>query len=173
MDGEALQSGAIARSPAPKNARVEYNAIVANAHKDPNVALLRQAGLRSTPQRLAIAREVFARHHPTAAEVYESVRKQFPTIGLATVYNTLRSMTDRGLVRELPFADAIRFDANLGPHANLVCQQCGSIEDCGVCDDLIIEIRDRVARRARFTPETQRVDVYGLCSSCTRKSRRA
>lgn len=137
--------------------------------KDPNVALLRQAGLRSTPQRLAIAREVFSRHHPTVAEVFESVRRQFPTIGLATVYNTLRSMTDRGLVRELPFSDAIRFDANLGPHANLVCTKCGTIEDCGACDDLIVEIRKRVAKGARFAPEGQRVDVYGLCHSCQRQ----
>jgi Fur family peroxide stress response transcriptional regulator len=146
---------------------------VTNANKDPNVALLRQAGLRSTPQRLAIAREVFARHHPTVAEVYDSVKRQFPTIGLATVYNTLRSMTERGLVRELPFSDAIRFDANLGPHANLVCTACGSIEDCGACDDLIVEIRNRVASGAGFNPETQRVDVYGLCRACARKTRRS
>ena len=44
-----------------------------------------------------------SRSHPTVGEVYESVRRQFPTIGLATVYNTLRTMTERGLVSELPF----------------------------------------------------------------------
>ena len=139
---------------------------------DPNVTLLRQAGLRSTPQRLAVAREVFSRHHPTVAEVYESVRRQFPTIGLATVYNTLRSMTERGLVRELPFSDAVRFDANLGPHVNLVCTSCGSIEDSGACDDLIVEIRKRIATKANFAAESQRVDVYGFCPGCRRKARK-
>jgi Fur family peroxide stress response transcriptional regulator len=131
-----------------------------------HIELLREAGLRSTPQRLAIVNEVFQRHHPTVAEVYETVRRQFPTIGLATVYNTLRSLTERGYVRELPFGDATRFDVNVEPHANLVCTKCGRIEDSMACDDLIREIRSRVAVGAGFKPETQRVDVYGLCSNC-------
>lgn len=91
--------------------------------------LLRRAGLRSTPQRVAIVREVYARNHPSVGEVYDAVKAQFPTIGLATVYNTLRTMTDKGFVRELPFSNLTRFEINMEPHANLVCQQCGAIED--------------------------------------------
>jgi Fur family peroxide stress response transcriptional regulator len=133
---------------------------------DSHIALLREAGLRSTPQRLAIVDEVFNRNHPTVAEVYETVRRQFPTIGLATVYNTLRSLTERGFVRELPFGDATRFDVNVEPHANLVCNRCGRIEDSNACDDLITEIRQRVKTGEGFTPESQRLDIYGLCSRC-------
>ena len=131
-----------------------------------HIALLRDAGLRSTPQRLAIVDEVFSRHHPTVSEVYETVRRQFPTIGLATVYNTLRSLTERGFVRELPFGDATRFDVNVAPHANLVCTGCGRIEDSDACGDLISEIRNRVAAGEGFTPEGQRIDIYGLCRAC-------
>lgn len=137
--------------------------------KDSALAILREAGLRSTPQRLAIACEVFSRDHPTVAEVYESVRGAFPTIGLATIYNTLKVMTERGLVRELPFADAIRFDANLSPHANLVCKQCGAIADSEECADLIVAMRKRVSDDGGFQPESQRVDIYGVCRSCSRK----
>ena len=131
-----------------------------------HIALLRDAGLRSTPQRLAIIEEVFHRQHPTVGEVYETVRQQFPTIGLATVYNTLRSLTERGFVRELPFGDAMRFDVNVEPHANLVCTRGGRIEDCSACDDLIPEIRQRVESHDGFTPESQRIDFYGLCGRC-------
>jgi Fur family transcriptional regulator, peroxide stress response regulator len=134
--------------------------------EDSFIGLLRDAGLRSTPQRLAIVREVFLRNHPTVGEVYETVRRRFPTIGLATVYNTLRSLTERGYLRELPFGDATRFDVNVEPHTNLVCTRCGRIEDSSACDDLILEIRNRVETGAGFTPEGQRVDVYGLCSRC-------
>jgi Fur family peroxide stress response transcriptional regulator len=134
--------------------------------EDSFIGLLREAGLRSTPQRLAIVREVFLRNHPTVGEVYETVRRRFPTIGLATVYNTLRSLTERGYLRELPFGDATRFDVNVEPHTNLVCTRCGRIEDSSACDDLILEIRNRVEAGAGFTPEGQRVDVYGLCSRC-------
>jgi Fur family transcriptional regulator, peroxide stress response regulator len=131
-----------------------------------HIALLREAGLRSTPQRLAIVDVVFDRHHPTVAEVHETVRKQFPTIGLATVYNTLRSLTERGFVRELPFGDATRFDVNVEPHANLICRNCGRIEDSDNCEDLISEIRNRVKTGDGFFPEGQRLDIYGLCSRC-------
>lgn len=136
-----------------------------------HIKLLREAGLRSTPQRLAIVREVFSRNHPTVGEIFETVRQQFPTIGLATVYNTLRTLTERGYVRELPFGNATRFDVNLMPHANLVCTRCGRIEDSDACDDLIVEIRRRVETGAGFLPESQRIDVYGLCSICAGQAR--
>lgn len=130
------------------------------------MTFLRHAGLRSTPQRMAIMKEVFALGHPTVTEVYEVVRREFPTIGLATVYNTLRTMTDRGLVTELPFADSTRFEPNRTPHVNLVCRSCGAIEDSDLVDaDLIEEIRGRAASAA-FRPETQRIDIYGLCRRC-------
>ena len=132
-----------------------------------HIEILRQAGLRPTPQRLAIVGEVLLRHHPTVAEVYDSVRREFPTIGLATVYNTLRSMTERGLVRELPFNNATRFDVNLTPHANLVCTRCGAIEDSEACNDLLVQLQQRIAADAGFAPESQRVDVYGVCAKCS------
>jgi Fur family peroxide stress response transcriptional regulator len=128
--------------------------------------VLRQVGLRPTPQRLAIVREVFSRRHPTVAEVYEAVRSQFPTIGLATVYNTLHSITERDLVRELPFANATRFDVNLEPHINLVCTNCGAIEDTSECNELILAMIERVAGGEDFAPTGQRIDIYGLCSKC-------
>jgi Fur family transcriptional regulator, peroxide stress response regulator len=130
------------------------------------VDILRQSGLRSTPQRVAILREVFSRSHPTVGEVYESVRRQFPTIGLATVYNTLRTMTERGLVAELPFSSAIRFDVNLTPHANLVCRDCGRIEDVEFVPEHLKTILQHLAQSAGFAPDGQRFDVYGLCRTC-------
>ncbi len=132
--------------------------------------VLRQSGLRSTPQRLAILREVFSRSHPTVAEVYESVRRQFPTIGLATVYNTLRTMTERGLVSELPFSSALRYDANMTPHANLVCRGCGQIEDVELVPEHLDTMLRDLARAAGFAPDGQRFDVYGLCRGCAART---
>jgi Fur family peroxide stress response transcriptional regulator len=130
----------------------------------PEVALLREAGLRLTPQRLAIAREILARSHPTAGEIFEAVRRQFPTIGLATVYTTFNVMAEHGLVRALPFADAVRYDANLSPHANLVCTHCGRITDFQGCDDVLAILRERTA--GWFRLQDERIDLYGLCRDC-------
>jgi Fur family peroxide stress response transcriptional regulator len=128
--------------------------------------VLRQSGLRSTPQRVAIVREVFSRSHPTVGEVYESVRCQFPTIGLATVYNPLRTMTERGLVSELSFSSAMRFDANMTPHANLVCHNCGGIGAVEFVPEHLDTMLQHLAQPAGFAPEGQRFDANGLCRSC-------
>jgi Fur family transcriptional regulator, peroxide stress response regulator len=128
--------------------------------------LLRQLGLRSTPQRLAIVREVFSRNHPTVGEIYDSVRIGFPTIGLQTVYNTLHTMAQRGLVRELSFSSATRFDGNMRPHANLVCRNCGRIDDAEFASDHVDMMLGSVVRATGFAPDGQRIDVYGLCRGC-------
>jgi Fur family peroxide stress response transcriptional regulator len=131
--------------------------------------LLRQAGLRVTPQRLAIAHEVLTQRHPTAAEVYEAVRIQFPTMGLATVYATLNTMGRSGLLMPVPLADAVRFDANVSPHANLICVECGDIIDFEGCADILAELRQRPAATAGFAFESERLDLYGTCATCRSK----
>ena len=128
--------------------------------------LLQGAGLRLTPQRMEIAREVLGHNHPTAAEVYDAVRRRFPTMGLGTVYATLNVMVERGLLRPLAFEDAVRYDANLTPHANLVCTNCGRIIDFTGCDDILRLLRERTAAMAGFLLEEQRVDLYGRCVHC-------
>jgi Fur family peroxide stress response transcriptional regulator len=136
---------------------------------DPTTAttLLQGAGLRLTPQRLAIAHEVLAQDHPTAAEVYEAVRVRFPTMGLATVYATLNVMVERRLLRPLAFGNAVRFDANVTPHANLICTACGRITDYDGCDDVVRALRERAASDAGFELEEHRLDLYGRCAPCT------
>lgn len=140
-----------------------------HSHEDnqPTATMLLQgAGLRLTPQRLAIANEVLAQDHPTAAEVYEAVRSQFPTMGLATVYATLNVMVEHGLLRPLAFENAVRFDANVTPHANLICTACGRITDFDGCDDVVHALRERAASDAGFVLEEHRLDLYGRCEPC-------
>jgi Fur family peroxide stress response transcriptional regulator len=135
------------------------------AGQDP-ARVLRDAGLRATPQRLAIVREVLQRNHPTASEVFEAVRAEHPTMGLGTVYATLNTMHEHGLVNVLPVADAVRFDANVLPHANLICTRCGAIVDLDECKDVIEQLRERTARMAGFAFTAERLDLYGTCAGC-------
>ena len=130
------------------------------------VSLLRGAGLRVTPQRLEIANAVLRKHHPSVAEVYDTVRERFPTIGLATVYATLHGMTEHGLVRSLPFENVTRYDANTEPHANLICTSCGQITDFEGCKDILSLLRERTGSKVGFLLEQERVDLRGLCAAC-------
>ena len=76
---------------------------------DDLVDALRAAGLKLTAQRLAIV-ECLADDvtHPTAQELYERLRPQFPTMSVATVYNTLSALTDIGRCRRLDLGGASR-----------------------------------------------------------------
>ena len=89
---------------------------------------LKAHGIRQTPQRLAIAEVVInSGDHPSVKEIFERVKEFFPYVTLATVYSTLTVLEQAGIVRELPFQKQSRYDANLSPHANLVCVGCGSV----------------------------------------------
>jgi Fe2+ or Zn2+ uptake regulation protein len=92
---------------------------------------LEGAGRRCTRQRLevysALAR---ADHHPTAEEVFESVRDAVPNISLATVYKALEALASTGLAAKLPASDgSARYDARGDCHYHLRCLRSGRVED--------------------------------------------
>ena len=91
----------------------------------------RAADVRPTVQRYAVLQHL-ARHgvHATAEEIFRAVNRQDPRASRATVYNSLKSLTRAGLVREvISEGKAARFDASLHPHHHFVCDRCGEVED--------------------------------------------
>jgi Fur family peroxide stress response transcriptional regulator len=136
--------------------------------QDEVVALLKPLGIRLTPQRLAIAEVVInSADHPTVRDIYDRVKAFFPYVTLATVYSTLTTLGEAGIVRELAFQRQSRYDANLSPHANLVCIGCGTIVDADVGQETVVELESVVAQESDFKVASQRVDFYGWCSGCT------
>jgi Fe2+ or Zn2+ uptake regulation protein len=94
------------------------------------LADLRRAGLKLTPQRIAIARELEGDvSHPTAQELFERLRPAFPTMSFATVYNTLDALAKNGLIRTIRLGSAVRFDPNTTAHHHAVCDACGIVID--------------------------------------------
>jgi len=99
---------------------------------DDIVKLVRQAGLRPTRQRFALASQLFMNgdRHVTAEQLHsESLDRGF-SISLATVYNTLNRFTTAGLLREL-VVDSGRsyFDTNSSAHHHLYCEETGKLSD--------------------------------------------
>ena len=128
---------------------------------------LKPLGIRLTPQRLAIAEVVVnSADHPTVRDIFERVRDFFPYVTLATVYSTLGLLQEAGIVRELPFQKQSRYDANLSPHANLVCLACGTVVDAAVGQERVAELERAVRRQTAFQVASQRVDFYGYCDGC-------
>ena len=72
------------------------------------------------------------------------------------------------IVRQLPFQHQSRYDANLSPHANLVCVNCGSVVDADVGQSMVADLQKLLERESEFEIAANRVDFYGWCSACSR-----
>jgi len=134
---------------------------------DELIVALRQAGLRLTPQRQVVCRAlVESREHPTAQALFDQLLPDFPALSRATVYNTLRTLVDAGLVQELGTAGdgAIHYDADASPHVNLICTRCHRVED--FVDVSLAAIARRVAQDSGYQLRGARVAYYGLCPRC-------
>lgn len=126
------------------------------------LADLRRAGLKLTPQRIAIARELEGdESHPTAQELYERLRPSFPTMSFATVYNTLDALAQHGLIRTIRLGSAVRFDPNTTAHHHAVC------DACGVVLDLPAQAEPAPALAHGFSVRTEERTYRGLCSRCS------
>ncbi len=139
-------------------------------HYDSLLQGLKQAGLKLTPQRLAIL-DVLAgsRDHPTVAAIYTQLQPRFPTMSQTTVYNTLRTLVQLGLVHELGEAGdaAAHFDVDIDPHVNVICQVCGKIVD--LLEDERVPSLAAVAQQSGFEVRGARIVYYGLCPTCRRQ----
>ncbi len=91
------------------------------------------AGLRCTPQRLAVYDHLSrSDQHPTAEEVYQSVRAQVPKISLATVYKALETLVDVGAATKLTAGTGgtrSRYDARRDLHYHFRCLRSGTVHD--------------------------------------------
>ncbi len=102
--------------------------------RDPQQALierLERAGIRPSAQRLAIAAYVLATEdHPTADQVWTRVKTDFPMVSRATVYNTLQTFREHGLLQQLVLAEgSVVFDPKVEPHHHFVDDETGTIAD--------------------------------------------
>jgi Fur family peroxide stress response transcriptional regulator len=134
------------------------------------LAALRAAGLRRTPQRLAVLRLLAAgRAHPTAADVYQRLLPRFPSLSQTTVYNTLQALARHGLITELGVAGdaATHYDTETEPHLNLICNACGRIVDLGAP----VPSLAAVSAESGYDIRGARLVYYGLCPACRRKNR--
>src|SRR3954471_24876692 len=98
------------------------------------LACVRASGLKLTPQRMAIVRELAADPtHPTAQELFERLRPALPTMSFATVCNTLDALAGGGLCAAVSLSPgASTFDPNMAAHHHAVCDRCGLVRDVAV-----------------------------------------
>ena len=122
-----------------------------------------------TPQRLAVLKEIRqAGGHMTANEIIERVHRNHPSISVGTVYRTLNSFAERGIILEFPFGDqASRFDGRTERHDHVHCTICGALQDVDVPGTLLAD--EVAAEQSGFQIQGHQTIFSGICPDCQRK----
>lgn len=124
----------------------------------------RQIDMKFTPQRMAILEYLEGnKSHPSASDIYKSIFNKFPTMSFATVYNTMETLKEKGVVVELSIdPDKKRFDPNTTPHHHLLCIRCKTIKDIFEKFPLVLPENEQYD----FDIIGNHVDFYGICPQC-------
>jgi Fur family ferric uptake transcriptional regulator len=133
---------------------------------------LRQRGYKITPQRRAIINAIIHRHeHLTPAAIHERVCREYPDIGLVTVYRTLEVLAELGLICEIHAGGNCRSYLMRRPsehHHHLVCSDCGKVIDFTDCD--LGELEHRLSRETSFKISGHLLEFLGQCRKCREKT---
>lgn len=114
-------------------------------------SLLRKSGIQPTSQRIAIGRYVLSEgNHITAEDVKRWADENFPKISLATVYNTLGTLVNAGLIREFRFAhvDKVIYDRRTDDHFHFLDTATGELYDVDL-NDVEIQLKSNHSCRIR------------------------
>jgi Fur family peroxide stress response transcriptional regulator len=133
--------------------------------------MLREAlesnGQRFTEQRAAVYRFLMGTtSHPTADDVFTSVRHDIPDISLATVYKSLETLVGCGLATKLTYGDgSARYDGRTDPHHHARCLTCGKVVDVpGRIDSSALATQLQPV--SGFSVEGYRLELIGYCTQC-------
>ncbi|HKK28374.1 MAG TPA: transcriptional repressor [Gemmatimonadota bacterium] len=123
-------------------------------------------GHRFTAQRSAVYSVLGSTSsHPTADEIFTSVRETIPDISLATVYKALEAFVSCGLARKLSMGEGpARYDGRTEEHEHVRCLSCGRVAD--IDDVNLSSWLDSVARKTDFQIVSYRLELLGHCSRC-------
>ncbi len=127
----------------------------------------RENGFKLTPQRLAIMKCLEGnKNHPSADDIYQDVRKTFPTMSFATVYNNLEALMAKGRISSLSIdPERRRYDPDTSCHHHLICLTCKKMVD--VYADFNVRVPDE--QKTDFEVLGSHIEFYGTCPECKKE----
>ncbi len=126
----------------------------------------REMGIRLTPQRLAILRSLEGdKSHPSAIDIYNRLKEDYPSLSLTTVYNTLQVLKEMGEVLELSLNPGKSlYDPETSPHGHVYCIECERVDDLPK-----VEPPEEVLKSATdlgYEVREVATFIYGVCKRC-------
>jgi Fe2+ or Zn2+ uptake regulation protein len=103
--------------------------------------------------------------HPTADMIYRELVKQIPTLSKTTVYNTLKTFTEKGLLKALAiFDNEVRYDFNTDQHIHFKCSKCGLVFDLDSSHEKFNEDFIEGHKILEY-----HINLKGICKNCLKK----
>ena len=139
-----------------------------SALRDRLAEYMEKKGLRSTSQRRLVTEIFFkADGHLSIEDLWAKVRRRDPKMGYATIYRTLKLLTESGLAYERKFGDGVsRYEVAHEDehHDHLICTSCNKIVEFE--DHQIEELQTGLAKKHGFRLTRHIHELYGLCGDC-------
>ncbi|MHB1458233.1 MAG: Fur family transcriptional regulator [Armatimonadota bacterium] len=130
-------------------------------------------GLKFTPERRFILREVFRIHgHFEADEVVMGMRQCGIRVSRASVYRTLPLLAECGLLRQVYSSEKhSHFEHTFGHehHDHMICSECGAAIE--FTNETIEELQERICKEYGFTAVFHKLEISGICALCSEKNR--
>lgn len=124
-------------------------------------------GLKCTPQRLSVLSVLHnSSSHISISEIYKKVRRILPGTGLATVYRSLETLADLGLVLRVHLEDgchsyAVAPDGHQHP---IVCIECNRVVEFAECP--LEDISKKLSKKTGFLIQKHFLQLFGKCQKC-------
>jgi len=126
---------------------------------------LKGKDIRPSYQRIKVLEYLYKKGgHPTADEIYHELSNDIPSLSKSTIYNTLYTLVDAGLVHDVEIdKNENRFDITLSDHGHFQCKACGMIFNFEITIDQV-----PVVGLDQFEITQKNVYFKGLCPACSK-----
>lgn len=134
---------------------------------------LHKKGYRLTAQRIAVLKAVIRNRHMSASEIHAEVKKEYPGIGIATVYKTLRILEQEGIVNRFDLHNNTghyEISRDCDTHIHLICLECGMISD--FAEVFVQQICDTLQKNSGFVVQKSNMTFYGYCEKCLARTKK-
>ncbi|MCL6457527.1 MAG: transcriptional repressor [Gorillibacterium sp.] len=127
--------------------------------------MVTRKGTLTTPRKTILEIVSLSSDHPSAADVIDRLKARGCCFAYATVYNSLRFLTQEGLLREVKLEGAAsRYDARVEEHQHIICTSCGKVGEVFVGPP--IEWLNRIAAETGYRIDKQEFLFKGVCPAC-------
>ncbi len=126
--------------------------------------VLKENGLKATPQRVLILETISRHGHIGIDRLYEEIKGIIPSISIATIYKNLKIMEEGGIIKEANISSLKNiYETNTSFHIHLLCRKCNSVFDVHIDKD---KLKGYLTKVTDLRINDISVTLFGYCKRC-------